>query len=290
MERSDGRGEIKMSKILRSKMSRFIAYILLLGMLSPSLSPLCAQEGADSPQSIVHSQQRTKDEKENKESEGVRKQSKLDELIEKLKGGVKEEKLPEEELKLPEKEGEEKPFVAILDLEPIDVEESMVKVLSDYLRTALAKTEKFTVVVREDMDVILKEQGFQLSGFCTQTECAVEIGQLLGAEKLFIGTLGKVGDTYSTTLKLFDVETGKMERSETELCKKCSKDELFISAENLARKMVGEPVIEIPKKKKKKKMTWLYILLAVGGGVAAAAGGGGGGEEAPPHVPPMPPD
>ena len=50
MERSDGREEIKVSKILRSKMSRFIAYILLLGMLSPALSPLCAQEGADSPQ------------------------------------------------------------------------------------------------------------------------------------------------------------------------------------------------------------------------------------------------
>jgi len=263
MERGDGREEIKVSKILRSKMSRFIAYILVLGMLSPALSPLCAQEKA-------------------------KERSKLDELIEKLKGGVKEEKLPEEELKLKEKVEEEKPFVAILDLEPIDVEESMVKVLSDYLRTALAKTEKFIVVVREDMDLILKEQGFQLSGFCTQTECAVEIGQLLGAEKLFIGTLGKVGDTYSTTLKLFDVETGKMERSETELCKKCSKDELFISAENLARKMVGEPVIEIPKKKKK-KMSWLYILLAVGGGVAAAAGGGGG-EEAPPNVPPMPPD
>ena len=278
-----------MSKILRSKMSRFIAYILLLGMLSPSLSPLCAQEGADSPQRTEDRSQKKDVRGENKGSEEMRKQrSKLDELIEKLKGGVKEEKLPEEELKLPEKEGEEKPFVAILDLEPIDVEESMVKVLSDYLRTALAKTEKFTVVVREDMDLILREQGFQLSGFCTQTECAVEIGQLLGAEKLFAGTLGRVGDTYSTTLKLFDVETGKMERSETELCKKCSKDELFISAENLARKMVGEPVIEIPKKKKK-KMSWLYILLAVGGGVAAAAGGGGG-EEAPPNVPPMPPD
>lgn len=275
-----------MGKILRSRISRFIAYILVLGMLSPALSPLCAQEGADSPQ-------RTEDKKENEGGGAERKErSKLDELIEKLKGGVKEEKLPEEELKLKEKVEEEKPLVAILDLEPIDVEGSMVKVLSDYLRTALAKTEKFTVVVREDMDVILKEQGFQLSGFCTQTECAVEIGQLLGAEKLFIGTLGKVGDTYSTTLKLFDVETGKMERSETELCKKCSKDELFISAENLARKMVGEPVIERPKKKKKKKMTWLYILLAVAGGVAAAAGGGGGdgGEEGPANVPPMPPD
>lgn len=221
-----------MTKILKLKTSRVISYLLLFAILSLSSPSLYAQEKAE-------------------------KRSKIDKLIEELKKGGEKEKLPEEKLppkpeekieeKIPEVKAEpeekieekEKPLVAILDLEPITVDEGTTRVLSGYLRTQLFKTGEFTVVTREDMDTILKEQGFQQTGFCTQTECAIEVGQLLGTEKLFTGSLGKVGDTFSTTLKLFDVQTGKMERSETELCKGCSEDELFGSAENLAKKMVG---------------------------------------------------
>ncbi|MDI6739768.1 MAG: CsgG/HfaB family protein [Candidatus Edwardsbacteria bacterium] len=105
--------------------------------------------------------------------------------------------------------------VAILDLEPKGVPESEVSALSDQLRTELFQTDAFDVMERGKMQEILKEQGFQQTGACNTDACAVEVGQLIGVEKMIAGSLGKVGRTYSINLRMIDVKTGRMERSVT---------------------------------------------------------------------------
>ena len=56
--------------------------------------------------------------------------------------------------------------------------------------------------------MILKEQKFQHSG-CTDSECAVEIGQLLNADVTVVGTVSKLGKTYTIDSRIIDVRNGE---------------------------------------------------------------------------------
>ena len=58
------------------------------------------------------------------------------------------------------------------------------------------------------MDKILKEQKFQNSG-CTDSECAVEIGQLLNTDFIVMGSVSAFGSMYSIDARLIDVAQGK---------------------------------------------------------------------------------
>ncbi|MCP4581215.1 MAG: SUMF1/EgtB/PvdO family nonheme iron enzyme [candidate division Zixibacteria bacterium] len=100
--------------------------------------------------------------------------------------------------------------IAVLELEAKGVTIIEASALSDRLRAELFKTGKFRVVEREEMDKILTEQGFQMTGACTSTECVVQAGQLLGVKQMVAGSVSKVGNTYSVYSRLVNVETGEL--------------------------------------------------------------------------------
>ena len=107
---------------------------------------------------------------------------------------------------------QKKETLAILDfnvVSGISPRESVT--LTNIFRSEMYKTGRFDVLERNDMESILKEQAFTLTGACNSAECAVEIGQLLSAEKMVIGDFGKVGETFAITIRLVNVSTGKLE-------------------------------------------------------------------------------
>ena len=137
---------------------------------------------------------------------------------------------------------ETKPSAAVMDLEPKEgISAGVVSSISDYLRTQLVNTGKIDIVTRENMDQILKEQKFQLSG-CTSQECIIEAGKLMGVRKMFTGSIGKVGTTYIVNLKIINVESGKIEKAETEECASCAEEALLVSIRNIANKITGGQV------------------------------------------------
>ncbi len=139
-----------------------------------------------------------------------------------------------------------KDYLAILDLETVGlVNPSLSKPLSDCVRHEIVRSGRYKVLERVKMHEILKEQAFQMSG-CVDSSCAVKAGQLLGVGKIIIGSLGLVGRTYYLSLSQVDVETGKTEAIEEDICK-CEPDELIASAKRVARKLMGEKVVEGPK-------------------------------------------
>jgi TolB-like protein len=99
--------------------------------------------------------------------------------------------------------------IAVMDFEGKNVTKADASALTDRLRAELFLTGKFVVLEREKMDAILKEQQFQLSG-CTSDACAVEAGQLLAVEQMVVGSISKVGQTYSVTARLVGVEKGNL--------------------------------------------------------------------------------
>jgi len=74
------------------------------------------------------------------------------------------------------------------------------------LESAIVSNGKLIVVDRANLDKIREEQGFQLSGEVND-ESAKRIGQLLGAGAIVTGSLTDLGDVYSLTIKVINIET-----------------------------------------------------------------------------------
>ncbi|MDP2842349.1 MAG: PEGA domain-containing protein [Acetobacterium sp.] len=85
--------------------------------------------------------------------------------------------------------------------------------LTDKLLNSLVEYRVYEVVERSKRDEILKEQGFQMTGACSEASCLVEIGQLLGAQKMIGGTIGKLGNVYAVELRMIDIQTGGIDLS-----------------------------------------------------------------------------
>lgn len=85
------------------------------------------------------------------------------------------------------------------------------RLLTDKLLNSLVDFQSFQVVERSKRDEILREQGFQLTGACSDASCLVEVGQLLGAQKMIGGTIGKIGTVFAVELRMIDIQTGRVD-------------------------------------------------------------------------------
>ena len=100
-------------------------------------------------------------------------------------------------------------FIAVINFIGNNISDSETKALSDRLRIELFNTKHFSVVERGMMEEILAEQGLQQSG-CTTNECIVEVGQLIGVNQIIGGSISKVGNTFSISTRIVNVETGSI--------------------------------------------------------------------------------
>jgi hypothetical protein len=130
-------------------------------------------------------------------------------------------------------------LIAVFDLEVVGkVDKDIARPLSDSVRREIMQSGKYEIIDRSNMDKILKEQSFQMTG-CTQKDCAVEAGQLLGVGKIVVGTVSLVGQTYYLSLSIMNVESGKTEKVEEETCR-CEIDELINLSKRVAGRLMGQ--------------------------------------------------
>ena len=106
---------------------------------------------------------------------------------------------------------EGKKTVAILDFEGRGISVMEAATLTDRLMSEMVNTDAIIMVERNQMDEILQEQGFQQSG-CTTNECAIEIGQLMNVEKIIGGSVNKVGNTFSSSIRMINIFNGNIEK------------------------------------------------------------------------------
>ncbi len=157
--------------------------------------------------------------------------------------------------------------IAVMDLEPRGgLSASEILSISDRFRGELINTGKYNVLERGQMDEILKEQGFQQTGVCSEASCIVEVGQLLAVHKMVGGSIGKVGKVFSINLKVVDVESGKIERQVADDIK-CTKEELVsFHIKNVARKMAG--LVKEKKPLLTRAIFWVPVSTVIAGGGA----------------------
>ncbi len=99
--------------------------------------------------------------------------------------------------------------IAISDLVAQNVSAGDAAVITDLFRSELVKTNAFNVLERQSMEKVLAEHAFQQSG-CTSEECAVKLGKLLNVQRMIVGSFGKLLSTYFVTVRVIQVETGKI--------------------------------------------------------------------------------
>lgn len=106
---------------------------------------------------------------------------------------------------------QDRPGLGVMDITPLNLNDetlvSAAKVISQLVSHELAATGVYEMVERERLQDILREQGFGLTG-CTTDSCVIEIGRLLNAPKMAVGTLGRLGRRYVLTMRIIDVELG----------------------------------------------------------------------------------
>ncbi len=84
------------------------------------------------------------------------------------------------------------------------------EIIADRLRINLFSTGLVVMMERDQMQAILKEQGFQQSGACSDEACMVQLGQMLGVQYLVSGSIGKLGSMYLLNFRTIDVSTAKI--------------------------------------------------------------------------------
>jgi len=142
-----------------------------------------------------------------------------------------------------------KKFVAVLEMDPIGLSEEEGRILTQRLTSEIINADVYSVVERTNLKKILKEQKFQHSG-CTDSECAVEIGQLVNADYIVIGSASKFGATYTIDVRMIDVALGNAVSTAVYNHKGELDDLITKGIVSVARELCG---LDVKFKKKKKK-------------------------------------
>ncbi len=83
------------------------------------------------------------------------------------------------------------------------------------LEAELQRSGQFALVERERIAETIKELSFQQSGVTDQSN-AVAIGRHLNVHKIFFVQTHRVGGQYALTVKIVDIETNQVQRTESE--------------------------------------------------------------------------
>ncbi|GAB4427329.1 MAG: hypothetical protein OHK0011_09160 [Turneriella sp.] len=94
-------------------------------------------------------------------------------------------------------------------LTPAVAEAGYERTVRELMITRLNNSAVFVLLERENLDKILQEQALQLSGATTDKD-SVALGKLLNAHAILTGSVGEMGDDVRITVKLTDVETGRV--------------------------------------------------------------------------------
>ena len=103
----------------------------------------------------------------------------------------------------------DKEKVAVLDFRlTVGMDPNEALTLTNYFRTKLSNTGKFRLMSRDAMIEIMDEQEFNEA--CNSAECAVSAGRFLQTDKIVIGAIGKISNTYTITIQIIDVKTAEI--------------------------------------------------------------------------------
>lgn len=173
--------------------------------------------------------------------------------------------------------GAEKISIAILDMEAKGVSQADAEKISMIIRNEMSNCRTCTIIDHP-----------KTTSPCSEVACAVREGKKLGARKVLMGSLMKLGEQLTIICRMVDVEKESVDFSEKEraltegdeiymaerLCDRVSMrltgKSLYSDADNVEESRTVTPDAKAPSSYKRTKDPFLWI--AVGSGVAAVWG------------------
>lgn len=97
---------------------------------------------------------------------------------------------------------------------PLNCDEKLDKLrvgfaVSEIMSHRFVASNTFTVVERGELNKLLSEQKLQASG-AVESESAVRLGKILGADVILVGNVQKVGGNYQVNARLVNAETSEV--------------------------------------------------------------------------------
>ncbi|MDZ7266343.1 MAG: CsgG/HfaB family protein [candidate division KSB1 bacterium] len=127
---------------------------------------------------------------------------------------------------------EEKPRIAVLDFQSIGCDSSLGLAASEILRTELGSLGTYRIIERSQLMKVMQEQSLQLSG-AVDEQAMVEIGKILGARMVVVGSLVRTGRTFTLNSRFIDVQTAEVRKSQN--IRGNSEDEISNMCSSLAK-------------------------------------------------------
>jgi len=107
--------------------------------------------------------------------------------------------------------------------------------IPEIFATNLAQSDGLTVLDRDRIKKMLREQGLSMTGI-TESD-AYKIGKLLSARQILSGAIIKAGSELRIDVRLADVETGKIILADKFRCG--NKDEIIDAIDSLSERIIG---------------------------------------------------
>ena len=105
--------------------------------------------------------------------------------------------------------------LAVLDFRVIGekIDPAAGEVLAAVVRSALVRGGRVRVIEREELAALLREQDLQLTDI-VDPATAVAAGRIAGVDWLVLGSIARLGKTYTVTSRVVDVTTGEAAEAE----------------------------------------------------------------------------
>lgn len=127
--------------------------------------------------------------------------------------------------------------LAVMDFRADGLSQCNALRISELIRTEIINTGVYTVIERNQMDMLLKEQGIQQTGALSD-EYALKVGELLSAQKILIGTAMRLGKSIIISGRIVDIEKGIAEFGAQQSA--ADEDELLEATALFCKKLTGK--------------------------------------------------
>lgn len=124
--------------------------------------------------------------------------------------------------------------IAVLNFSANNTDEGIARIVRNVAEVNFFKDGSFDILEQTQMDIILKERKQQLTE-CRDERCAASLGKLLNANYVIIGSVDRL-DTFTVTIKVVDVKTGRIIINESREAKEVA--DLKPASVELTRKVV----------------------------------------------------
>ncbi len=160
--------------------------------------------------------------------------------------------------------------IAVMKLDAIGISKKEARVLTERITSQMISCGKYTVLDRNNTDKILDEMKFQSSG-CTDTQCAIEVGKILNAHYILVGSVSSFGNNYIMDCRIINVETSEAVKSASYTTRK-NLDKLLLGTNNIVSQLcdiqleeMDDDSVEDKNSKNDKKKALARAIYRTGG-------------------------